>query len=530
MAGKPFNMKTLFFMSKTFLRKIENHLNIPGRLSSAHTPHLKFQKYSYLAHRSEELQNQTLLFHVEGALLKSSSLFSYFMLVAFEAGWLLRALILLLLYPLVSFLCLVCGEAGLKIMVFVCFVGIKRDRFVIGRSVLPKFFLEDVGYECFDVVMRCGKKVGVTNLPEVMVDCFLRDYMGVEAVVGRELKVFCGYYLGLMEEKKSAKVVLKEIFEEEKEGAHVIGIGCFNVSFDHQLFSPCKEIYLVSEADKKNWQVLPREKYPKPLIFHDGRLAFRPTPVATLVILMWVPFGLLVAILRVLATMLLPLHICIPVLSCIGMRGSAPSPNSLPTPIIYGEKSKGILYVCNHKTLLDPVYASAAIRKPVTAVTYSLSKLSELVSPIKTIRLARKREEDSKMIEKRLSQGNLVICPEGTTCREPYLLRFSPLFAETTDDIVPIAIDFHASMFYGTTASGLKCLDPLFIVLNPTTNCDVKILEKLPKEFTCGVGGKSKFEVANYVQAKIAEALGFECTNLTRKDKYLMLAGNEGKA
>ena len=240
MAGKPFNMKTLFFMSKTFLRKIENHLNIPGRLSNVHAPHLKFQKYSYLAHRSEELQNQTLLFHVEGALLKSSSLFSYFMLVAFEAGWLLRALILLLLYPLVSFLCLVCEEVGLKIMVFVCFVGIKKDRFVIGRSVLPKFFLEDVGYECFDVVMRCGKKVGVTNLPEVMVDFFLRDYMGVEAVVGRELKVFCGYYLGLMEEKKSAKVVLKEIFEEEKEGAHVIGIGCFNVSFDHQLFSHCK--------------------------------------------------------------------------------------------------------------------------------------------------------------------------------------------------------------------------------------------------------------------------------------------------
>jgi glycerol-3-phosphate acyltransferase len=167
--------------------------------------------------------------------------------------------------------------------------------------------------------------------------------------------------------------------------------------------------------------------------------------------------------------------------------------------------------------------------KPVIAATYSLSTITELFSPLKTIRLTRNKEEDSKKMEEQLSQGNLVVCPEGTTCREPYLLRFSPLFAETTDEIVPIAIDIQVGMFYGTTACGFKCLDPVFLLMNPTTSCTVNILEKLPRDFTCGVGGKSKFEVANHVQAMIAEALLFECTNLTRKDKYMILAGNEGK-
>jgi len=41
-------------------------------------------------------------------------------------------------------------------------------------------------------------------------------------------------------------------------------------------------IYLVSEAEKKTWQILPRKKLSKPLIFHDERLAFRPGPIATL--------------------------------------------------------------------------------------------------------------------------------------------------------------------------------------------------------------------------------------------------------
>jgi glycerol-3-phosphate acyltransferase len=34
--------------------------------------------------------------------------------------------------------------------------------------------------------------------------------------------------------------------------------------------------------------------------------------------------------------------------------------------------------------------------------------------------------------------------------------------------------------------------------------------------------------VANRVQKKMGDALGYGCTMLTRKDKYLVLAGNDG--
>lgn len=160
----------------------------------------KMKTVSFL-HKTAELANRTLVFDLEGTLLRSTSLFPYFMLVAFEAGGLLRSLILLLSYPLVWLL----GEdqLGLNIMVFLCFFGIKKDTFRIGSAVLPKFFLEDVGWEAFEAVMCCERKVATSKLPRVMVEGFLKDYLGVEAVVASNIKSFNGYFLGLFEKEKA---------------------------------------------------------------------------------------------------------------------------------------------------------------------------------------------------------------------------------------------------------------------------------------------------------------------------------------
>ncbi|KAJ0456234.1 putative glycerol-3-phosphate 1-O-acyltransferase [Helianthus annuus] len=269
-------------------------------------------------------------------------------------------------------------------MVFICFFGIKKDNFRIGRTILPKFFMEDLGFEGFEVVRRCGRKVGVSELPRVMVEGFLKDYLDVDCVFGKDLKVVCGYFVGMMEDETTrTSFLMKDVFGDMKSDCHLIGFGTSNKILDHQLFSLCKEIYLASKADKRRWRALPRDKYPKPLIFHD----------------------------------------------------------------------------------------------------------------------------------------------EGTTCREPYVLRFSPLFAEISNDFIPVALDAKVSMFYGTTASGFKFLDPLFFVLNPTAIYHIKILENL---LDANIVEQSRIEIANRVQKQIAEALGFQCTNLTRRDKYMVLAGNEG--
>ncbi|XP_068663081.1 probable glycerol-3-phosphate acyltransferase 2 [Aristolochia californica] len=467
---------------------------------------------------TEKLPQQTLLCDVEGALFKSSSLFPYFMLLAFEAGGLLRAFLLFLLYPFMSFLS---EEWALKVMVMVTFCGIREESLTVGRTVLPKFFLEDVRLEGFEVLTKAGKRVAVTEMPRVMVEVFLKEYLNVDVVVASELKIIGGYYVGLVEKKMSLDL---NFMEEEKLDHDVVGMTSFKMPLDRRsLFSKCKAIYWVSEADKQNSNSLPTERYPKPLIFHDGRLAFRPTPIASLAMFMWIPFGLLLALFRLLISLSLPYSFSYPILAITGMKLRR-QPHSKP---IQG-KSKGTLYVCNHRTLLDPIYLSFSLNKSVTAVTYSLSRVSEILSPIKTVSLTRNKEQDRNRMEGLLRQGDLLVCPEGTTCREPFLLRFSPLFAEITKEIVPVAMNTHVSMFYGTTAGGLKCLDPLFFLMNPNPGYEAELLEKMTDETESWAVDKSSIEVANMVQAKIGNVLGFECTKLTRKDKYLMLAGNEG--
>ncbi|XP_038887379.1 glycerol-3-phosphate acyltransferase 1 [Benincasa hispida] len=467
--------------------------------------------------------SQTLVCDLNGALLNSSknySFFPYFMLVSFEGGSIFRALILLLSWPI---LCFLDWESKFKAMIFISFCGLPiKDMANVSTTVLPKFFLENLNLHVFEAFQATGSKIVFTSVPRVMVEGFLRNYLNVNDVIGTELQTYGHYYTGFLS-RDGLLVKHKALLEYFGEQRPDIGIGSPNLH-DLLFISLCKEGYVVNKDEKKS-QVVGRERYPKPLIFHDGRLAFLPTPFASLCTFLWIPFGVLLAIYRILIGIFLPYKLGL----CLGHWSGLTITLKGYTNTITSSTSqkKGVLFVCSHRTLLDPVFLSALIGKPLVAVTYSLSKFSEVIAPIRTVRLSRDREKDGEKMQKLLEEGDLVVCPEGTTCREPYLLRFSPLFAELTDEIVPVAVNSWVSMFYGTTASGFKWLDPIFFLMNPRANYHMVVLPKLPKEKTCG-GGKSSYEVANYIQRQLGDVLGFECTKLTRKDKYLMLAGNEG--
>ncbi|XP_004490877.1 glycerol-3-phosphate acyltransferase 5 [Cicer arietinum] len=463
---------------------------------------------------------------LEGTLLKNLDVFSYFMLVAFEASGLIRFVVLLTLWPAIRFLEIFGMEdISLKVMIFVSVAGIHKSEIEsVSRAVLPKFYMDDLDMEAWKVFNSYDKRVVVTKMPRVMVKRFVKEHLLADEVIGSEL-IFnrFGFATGFVhcDSITSVSESVAKVFNNE-----VITLGMTRIntttSSNHLFSKLCKEQiqppYKKSQKNNDNQLVRPH-----PVIFHDGRLVKRPTPSTSLLIILWIPIGILLAIIRLTLGAILPFW-AIPHLSRL-FGGKVIVKGKPPHPPSHG--NSGVLFVCTHRTLMDPVVLSSVLHRKIPAVTYSISRLSEILSPIPTVRLTRMRNVDAERIKHELSKGDLVVCPEGTTCREPFLLRFSALFAELTDRIVPVAMNYRVGFFHATTARGWKGLDPVFFFMNPRPVYEVTFLNQLPVEATCS-SGKSPHDVANYVQRILAATLGFECTNFTRKDKYRVLAGNDG--
>ncbi|TKV94947.1 hypothetical protein SEVIR_9G329700v4 [Setaria viridis] len=440
------------------------------------------------------LGDNALVVDADALLLNPSrgAAFPPYFLVAVEAGGYIRGLVLLALYPVLHVLS---HGARAKAMAFVSFCGLRRDEAArIGRAVLPKLFFREASdmraIEELKALPKEVKVVAVTRtFPTVMVEAFLKEYVGFNAVVGKELEGGQRYLTGVMTESEIDMKRLARVLKQTQKTS------CIS---------------------------------PKPMVFHDGRLAFTPTPVAALAMYIYFPFAVVLAVIRIAIYVLLPWRLSSVVAGLTGVRvrviGATPAADDGDAEGT-GKPRGGRLYACNHRTLLDPIGIACALKRPVAAVTYSLSRLSEVLSPIPLRRLTRNREEDRRRMSSMLARGDVIVCPEGTTCREPYLLRFSPLFTELALEVTPVAVDAITTVFYATSTSPVaKSFDSVYFLMNPRPEYSVQFLEPVNFEES----GKSSIEVANEVQRALASALGFEGTALTRKDKYLLLAGNEG--
>ncbi|KAK4724986.1 hypothetical protein R3W88_027765 [Solanum pinnatisectum] len=469
---------------------------------------------------SIDRENDTVVTDLDGTLLRSRSSFAYFALVSFDVGGVLRLLFLLLASPIAGILYYFISEsAGIQVIVFATFVGMKvSDVESAARHVLPKFYLEDLHPESWRVFSSCGKRCVLTATPRIMVEPFLKDYLGTDIVLGTEIETYKGRATGFVKSpgvlvgKNKADTLTSTFRDTQPE----IGLG--DRDTDIPFMTLCKEGYFVPSNLKV--KAVSKKKLPKHIIFHDGRFIKKLTPLTSLFIIIWIPFGFLLACLRISIGILLPIPLQYYAFWATGIRLII---NGIPPLHIKKFKDQsGVLFVCCHKTILDNIFLSAALDRPIPVVTYSTSRLFNIFPRIKTITLTGDGASDASMIKKLLKQRDLTIFPEGTTNRGQFLLRFSSLFAELTDEIMPVAIQNKMSMFHGTTTRGWKWMDPFFFLMNPRPTYEITFLNKLSYEFT-SKSGKSSHEVASYVQKVIAETLSYGCTTFTRKDKYMAL-------
>lgn len=174
-------------------------------------------------------EKHTVVADMDGTLLRGRSSFPYFALIAFEVGGVLRLLFYLLASPIAGFLYYFVSEsAGIQVLVFASMAGMKVSSIdSVARAVLPKFYSDDLHPESWRVFSSCGRRCVLTANPRVMVEPFLKEFLGADMVLGTEIATYKGRATGLICKpgilvgSKKADALRKAFGEEQPE----VGLG-----------------------------------------------------------------------------------------------------------------------------------------------------------------------------------------------------------------------------------------------------------------------------------------------------------------
>ncbi|KAF3587034.1 hypothetical protein F2Q69_00031885 [Brassica cretica] len=296
----------------------------------------------------------------EGTLLKRDDPFSYFMLLSFDASGVIRFALLLFLCPVTALLNVFSYKnAALKLMIFVATAGLRESEIeLVARDVLPKFYMDDLSMDTW-------------------------------------------IFFQLVQEKDRGD---EDASTHGREKPH-LGLGRRPASI--KFISLCEEQIHEPVQGDQQVEVQP----PKPVIFHDGGLMKRPTPANALIILLWFPFGIILSVRSFSQCGSYLMSFC-----RVTVKGKPPPKAG---------NSRGVLFVCNHRrTMIDPLVISYALGRSIPAVLISeVSRFYDILSPVPIVWFTRNRDVDAVvMMEKELSKGDLVVCPEGSICYQPFVL------------------------------------------------------------------------------------------------------------
>ncbi|RZC51610.1 hypothetical protein C5167_020046 [Papaver somniferum] len=292
-----------------------------GSLSHTSNHHHAFPPISEC--NCESRSEQSVAADLDGTLLISKSAFPYFMLVAVEAGSFLRGLLLLLSVPFVYFSYIFISETlAIKTFIFITFAGLKiKDIEIVARSVLPRFYAEDVHPMSWKVFNSVDKRYIITASPRIMVEPFVKDFFGAYEILGTELQVL--YKSGRASGFVKKPGVLVGVHKKEENFMRICPIweGCM--------------------IPKTKCEPVPRNNLLSRVIFHDGRLVSRPTPINALLIFLWLQIGFVLALLRIYIHIFSPGRILPSTSKILGMKlivkGNHPS-----AP---GKGQNGVLFV-----------------------------------------------------------------------------------------------------------------------------------------------------------------------------------------